>query len=279
MGRLRLVDIVWHTYEQDGAYLVTVDAVGPDGLLAYSLTEESGPWRQPPLRTDRAAPSTIVFASELEYGETTATLRATAQTSTLTQGETVNFAWAFADGSTDTGETVTHLLEGISPYLVNVTAHTSAGRSAETFKYFSLPGTVGPVPPDEEEPDELEDEKTELAADAGPDQTVEGGSLVTLNGSGSSIPTDARTTIRWRQIGGTSVALAAPDSLVTRVFGPTTPIGFSKPCTSNSNSSNSKRSASDQVAVTVIAGRRAGVTDPLRPQLRLPAGLEQAGRD
>jgi K319L-like, PKD domain len=47
-------------------------------------------------------------------------------------------------------------------------------------------------------------------ADAGPDQTVRTGDVVTLNGSGSADGDGDSLTYRWRQAGGTQVALSSP---------------------------------------------------------------------
>jgi hypothetical protein len=48
-------------------------------------------------------------------------------------------------------------------------------------------------------------------ADAGDDQDVAGGAVVTLNGAGSFDPDGTSLTYRWRQTGGVAVALSADD--------------------------------------------------------------------
>jgi len=50
-------------------------------------------------------------------------------------------------------------------------------------------------------------------ANAGADQTVSEGAVVTMNGSGSSDPDDDPLNYRWEQIGGTAVQLSDPETI------------------------------------------------------------------
>lgn len=62
-----------------------------------------------------------------------------------------------------------------------------------------------------------------LAANAGPDKTVNEGDAVTLEGSGSTSNADATMTFAWRQIGGAIVDLESNPSSATLMFNaPTT---------------------------------------------------------
>ncbi len=54
-------------------------------------------------------------------------------------------------------------------------------------------------------------------SDAGVDQTVDGGAVVTLNGTGSTDPDDGISSYRWNQISGTPVTLSDPTA-VSSVF-------------------------------------------------------------
>jgi len=58
----------------------------------------------------------------------------------------------------------------------------------------------------------------DVSSDAGPDQTVDEGNTVTLNGANSSSCTDV--TYRWEKISGPSITLADPNSAVTSFVPP-----------------------------------------------------------
>lgn len=57
-------------------------------------------------------------------------------------------------------------------------------------------------------------------AEAGPDQTVSAGDLVTLNGEGSSDPDDGIVSYQWQQISGPTVSLTNADSVVIEFTAP-----------------------------------------------------------
>ncbi len=61
-------------------------------------------------------------------------------------------------------------------------------------------------------------------AQAGPDQTISAGALVTLNGESSSDPDDGIASYQWVQTGGPSVTLANPDAAIAQ-FNATVPSG------------------------------------------------------
>lgn len=64
-------------------------------------------------------------------------------------------------------------------------------------------------------------------ADGGPDQTVNEGTLVTLDGSGSTNPNGNTLTYQWIQIAGTSVSLNLTDPVYPTFVTPDVPIGGS----------------------------------------------------
>ena len=92
-------------------------------------------------------------------------------------------------------------------------------------------------------------------ADAGPDQSVDEGTMVTLNGSASDDPENQTLTFAWTQTGGTSVNLSsataerptfdAPDELLTDLT-----LTFSLTVSDGMNTS----AAADTVVITITAG-------------------------
>ncbi len=65
-------------------------------------------------------------------------------------------------------------------------------------------------------------------ADAGPDQTVDEETTVTLDGSNSSDPDDGIEFYRWKQIAGTSVSLSNPQAVQPTFTSPSVPASQSK---------------------------------------------------
>jgi hypothetical protein len=58
-------------------------------------------------------------------------------------------------------------------------------------------------------------------ADAGPNQNVKEGALVTLNGSNSTDPDGGIASYQWTQVSGTSVVLSSPQAAITTFTAPT----------------------------------------------------------
>ena len=66
---------------------------------------------------------------------------------------------------------------------------------------------------------------TSPTADAGPDQTVDAGASVTLDGSGSSDPDDGIGEVRWTQTAGTPVTLSDPSAFTPTFTAPAVEAG------------------------------------------------------
>jgi sugar lactone lactonase YvrE len=96
-------------------------------------------------------------------------------------------------------------------------------------------------------------------ADAGPDQTVAAGALVTLNGTGSSDPDGNVLTFAWAQTGGTIVALSSATVASPTFTAPTTTAAqtLTFELTVNDGAGGV---ASDTVIITVQAGTPPAVT-------------------
>lgn len=84
-------------------------------------------------------------------------------------------------------------------------------------------------------------------ANAGPDQTVQAGAAVTLDGTGSADPDGDTLTFAWTQTAGTAVTLTGPDSASPTFAAPTT----AGTLTFELTVSDGKASATDTVDVSV----------------------------
>lgn len=113
-------------------------------------------------------------------------------------------------------------------------------------------------------------------ANAGPDQTVQVGQLVALNGAGSSDPDNGPDplTYDWSQTGGPAVALAGADT-ASPTFTPADPGEYTFQLIVNDGDLDS---APDSVTITVVepgANSIAGLIDQVRA-LNLPTGTENS---
>jgi MYXO-CTERM domain-containing protein len=119
-------------------------------------------------------------------------------------------------------------------------------------------------------------------ADAGDDQTVDEGALVTLDGSGSSDPEDQPLTFTWSQVGGPAVALSATSVMMPTFVAPdvatNTVLTFALVV-----EAGGERSRADRVAITIRAVAEppappdAGPPDMGEPDAGTPPSEPDAG--
>ncbi|MBN2032961.1 MAG: fibronectin type III domain-containing protein [Deltaproteobacteria bacterium] len=109
----------------------------------------------------------------------------------------------------DVGNTTSFTLTGLSDrenYYFTVTAYDTEGReSGYSNEVATLTVSIANRPP---------------VADAGPDQTVEEGSMATLSGLNSVDQDDGIATYEWQQISGPVVVLANPSAVATSFVAP-----------------------------------------------------------
>jgi len=145
-----------------GVTLIAKDATGNSGYDVVLITVTLPPDTVPPVAN--AGPDQVVFVG------TTAVLDGSGSTDNV---GIVNFTWSFSDGGAQVRYTATfaHQFNSVGAVTITLTVRDAAGNTdADTVVI-----TVNP-PPDTEPP----------VANAGPDQFVAVGTLVTFDGSGST---------------------------------------------------------------------------------------------
>jgi hypothetical protein len=98
-------------------------------------------------------------------------------------------------------------------------------------------------------------------ANAGPDQTVNEGDLVTLNGSASLDPNGASLLYTWTQLAGPAVALNLSDPVYPTFVAPSVPVGGSTLSFQLSVSNGQLTSTPAMVNITVKHGNKPPVAD------------------
>jgi len=114
-----------------------------------------------------------------------------------------NWSWNFDDGGTSTSRSRYHTFTSIGTFTVS---QQVTGNATDTHTIpISVNVTWQNIPP---------------TADAGPDQMVDEGETVTLDGSSSTDPDDGIASYLWSQTGGTSVTLSDSTSSMPTLEAP-----------------------------------------------------------
>ena len=165
---------------------------------------------------------------------------ATAFTATQTAGTNVTYAWSYGDGQTGTGATITHTYAAVGSYTAVVTA--TNGTSTVTATTSVSITNLAPV------------------ADAGTDQSVNTGALVTLNGAASADP-DGHTplTYGWSQTGGAAVTLSSATAGQPTFTAPASPTVLTFTLTVT-DSTGLADSTPDSVVITVTDAAITGLS-------------------
>jgi len=183
----------------------TFTAPGAPAVLTFTLTVTdayglaSSPDTTVVTVTDKAiAGLTADNSSPTTLGHTTFF------TASVTAGSNVSYHWAFGDGQTGTGQSITHTYDAAITYTAAVTTSNAAGKVSATTHV-----TVTNEPP---------------IADAGSNQQVQVGDSVTLDGSGSYDPDGhLPLTYGWAQTGGPGVTLSDAAAVSTTFTAPGKP--------------------------------------------------------
>jgi PKD repeat protein len=105
-------------------------------------------------------------------------------------GDVLTYDWTFGDGSTGAGVSPTHAYASVGTFTVSLTVSDGQGGSHTATTTTTI------------------DNRAPIAA-AGPDQTIELGQTVTLNGSGSTDPDGDPLSYEWRRADGTLLGTSA----------------------------------------------------------------------
>jgi len=162
----------------------------------------------------------------------------------------VSFHWDFGDGRTGVGQVVEHTYPWAGMYVVALTARLSDGGEFIEERILSLRthGTSGT----EMTLDPPGASTNGLFVDAGSDQQVVSGDIVTLTGRVTGQAGGASLTYAWTQIDGPAVDLAGPTSVTTSFVAPA--IGDDGDVfTFELTVTEDGREASDEVVVNVVS--------------------------
>ncbi len=99
-----------------------------------------------------------------------------------------------------------------------------------------------------------------LIADAGPDEAVVSGALVTLNGGGSSGPDPLAMSFSWAQLSGAPVTMGSPGEPVVTFVAP--PVDAPESLVFELTVSDGTESANDEVVITVSPSDSGGAVAP-----------------
>jgi PKD repeat protein len=117
---------VTHSYGVAGSYRVTLTVTDDDGLTGEAThtvqIEEPAPGPRPPIAVIRGP----------ENGQVGEMLSFDGSGSSDTDGQIVNYAWAFGDGTIGTGVNVSHVYEQAGTYQVTLTVTDDGGLTSET---------------------------------------------------------------------------------------------------------------------------------------------------
>jgi PKD repeat protein len=109
-------------------------------------------------------------------------------------GDPLSYHWDFGDGTTGTGASPMHAYATLGTFTVTLTVGDGVATSAPVTTMATITNR-------------------EPMANAGPDQSIELGSLVVLNGNGSADPDEDVITYEWRDGGGAVIGTSATLSL------------------------------------------------------------------
>ena len=111
-------------------------------------------------------------------------------------------------------------------------------------------------------------------ANAGSDQTVDEGSAVTLDGSGSSDPDDGIASYLWEQTDGTAVTLSNPTAAKPTFTAPNFVSGNNMLTFRLTVTDNGSQSTGDTVTITVSDVNQPPIANAGSDQTILPVGVD-----
>ncbi|QLH76922.1 PQQ-binding-like beta-propeller repeat protein [Halosimplex rubrum] len=200
---------VVHTFESDGNYDVTLTVSNVSGRSASTTATVA----VEALQTRVEQPEPVIEAPQAVPPGTSVTFDAGNSTDqrvqsdgTVVDGSITRYEWDFGgDGTVDaTGETTTRTFETAGSYIINLTVADSDGNTAAAERTLNV--SVDNRPP---------------VTETGIDRTVNEGTSVELDGSGSSDPDGDSLTYQWTQTSGTAVSLADVSTATPTFAAPT----------------------------------------------------------
>lgn len=161
-----------HVYNADGIYTVTLTV--SDGGLTNSATTTVNISNTIPV-ANAGGPYSAKVGYAIQFDATS---------SSDVNNDPLSYTWDFGDGNSGTGANPSHIYTSVGVYNASLVVNDSFGDSIAAIASVTIVANKEPV------------------ANAGSDQTVVRGSLVTLDASASHDPDGTVVSYRWEQISG-----------------------------------------------------------------------------
>ncbi len=193
-------EVISRTFDKPGDYPVCLDVTDSNGRISYACDIISVANKNP-----NDQPPTADFTYTLT-DQNYLTLKVDASPSHDPDGSIISYEWSLGDGHIKRGMQVDETYDAPGWYTIELRVTDNNLITTRLSKKILL-GNASPI------------------AEAGPNQSVQPGVTVTLDGSGSSDPDNNIVSYHWQQTGGPTITLSDPNVVNPQFVAPGLPSG------------------------------------------------------